>query len=94
MTRGRKLYLIFHGRFPSEKAASIMAAKSAESLAEAGFEVVLLAPRRIKREKKRAADFYNIKDNFKIKFLPTVDIYDLPIVGFLAFYVSFIIFSL
>ena len=93
MKSRQKLFIIFHGRFPSEKAASIMAAKSAESFSDVGFEVVLLVPRRLKRVKKTAADFYNIKDNFKVKYLPTIDIYGLPFITFLAFYVSFIIFS-
>ena len=35
------LFLIFHGRLPSEKAASLFAAKEAESFADAGCAVTL-----------------------------------------------------
>ncbi len=90
----KKLFLIFHGRFPSEKAAALFAAKSCEAFAEEGREVVLLVPRRIKRSMEDSFVYYNIKKNFTIKFLPIIDLFSIPFFGRFAFYVSLVIFSL
>ncbi len=88
-----KIFLIFHGRFPSEKAAALFAAKSAEAFASAGREVVLLVPRRLGRFKKSATDFYGVKNNFQAVFLPVIDLFPFPILKWFAFYVSFVSFS-
>ncbi len=93
MKKTKKLFLIFHGRFPSEKAASIFVAKSCEAFAEEGLEVVLLVPRRIGRFSENAYDFYNTKKNYKIIFLPTIDLFFLRIFKSLAFRLSLISFS-
>ncbi len=88
-----KIFLIFHGRFPSEKAASIFAAKSAESFAK-HMEVVLVVPRRFGRIKSDPYEFYNVSKSFKIVYLPTIDLFNLPIFGKIAFFVSYLLFSL
>lgn len=88
-----KIFIIFHGRFPSEKAASLFAAKSAESFADLGGEVILLAPRRWGRFKQPASDFYGVKNNFRAVFLPIIDLFPFPILRWFAFYASFISFS-
>ncbi len=90
----QKLFLIFHGRFPSEKAAALFAAKSCEAFAEEGRDVVLLVPRRFGRIKQDSFEYYNLKKNFTIKFLPTLDLFFIPFFGRFAFYVSLVIFSL
>ncbi|MBI2476192.1 MAG: glycosyltransferase family 4 protein [Candidatus Taylorbacteria bacterium] len=89
----KKLYLIFHGRFPSEKAAALFAAKSAEAFAERGLDVMVLAPRRLGRAKQTAFDFYRLKNNFQVVFLPTVDLFKVPVLKRLAFPASFFSFS-
>ena len=89
----RRLFLIFHGRFPSEKAAALFAAKSAEAFAASGQEVVLLVPRRLGRFKESAYDFYGLERNFKVVFLPTLDLFALPFIKRFAFGLSFIFFS-
>ncbi len=89
----QKLFLIFHGRFPSEKAAALFAAKSCEAFAEEGMEVVLLVPRRLKRSAEDPFTYYNLKKNFTIKFLPTLDLFFIPFFERGAFYVSLFIFS-
>ncbi|NQV93135.1 glycosyltransferase family 4 protein [Candidatus Kaiserbacteria bacterium] len=89
----KKMFLIFHGRFPSEKAASLFAAKSAESFAEQGVPVTLLVPRRISREKKAFYDYYDIQKNYKVVFLPVIDLFHIPIISIFAFHVSIITFS-
>lgn len=90
----KKMFLIFHGRFPSEKAAAIFAAKDAEAFAEEGIEVVLIAPRRITRSAEDAFDYYKIRRNFRIAYLPVVDLMFLPFAPTFFFWVSFISFSL
>src|SRR3989338_8945685 len=89
----RKLFLIFHGRFPSEKAAALFAAKSAEAFAASGQEVVMLVPRRFGRFKESAYNFYGLERNFKIVFLPTLDLFALPFFKRFAFGLSFVLFS-
>ncbi|MSU55006.1 MAG: glycosyltransferase [Candidatus Taylorbacteria bacterium] len=89
-----KLFLVFHGRFPSEKAAALFVAKSAEAFAEKTCEVILLVPRRFGRASKPAREFYGLKNNFKIVFLPTIDFFPFPVLRKLAFYISYISFSI
>ncbi len=89
----KRLFLIFHGRFPSEKAAALFAAKSCEAFAEEGMEVVLLVPRRFRRAKEDSFEYYNLKKNFTIKFLPTFDLFFVPFFERWAFYVSLFVFS-
>lgn len=96
----RDLFLIFHGRFPSEKAAALFAAKSAEAFAGQKLETTLVAPRRLGRSKQSASVFYGARDNFKVVYLPVIDLFWLPLVSRsrvlqkLAFFVSFASFSL
>lgn len=88
----KKLYLIFHGRFPSEKAAALFAAKSVISLADVGFTVVLLVPRRFHTIKKDPHEYYSTPRSVKILYLPTLDLsFILPFkrVGFLTSFVTF-----
>lgn len=70
----KKLFLIFHGRFPSNKAASLFAAKSAEAFAEEGVYVELVVSRRLCRETDDPYDYYKAKRNFQIVYLPVLDI--------------------
>jgi glycosyltransferase involved in cell wall biosynthesis len=88
----KKLFLLFHGRFPSEKAASLFAAKSAEAFADKGLEVVLIVPRR-KSVKHDPYAYYNIRKNFSITYIPTLDLFGIPIISKAAFHVSFGIYS-
>lgn len=90
----QKLFLIFHGRFPGEKAASIFNAKSAEAFAEAGLSVTVLAPRRLGRVKETPARYFGVKENFKTVYLPIVDIFAVPFLRRFAFIKSYATFSL
>ncbi|MFA6095600.1 MAG: glycosyltransferase [Candidatus Paceibacterota bacterium] len=89
----KKFFLIFHGRFPSEKAASLFAAKSAEAFARQGMEVELLVPKRRGGADANPYDFYGVKDNFSLAYLPTVDLFGRVPAG-LAFWLSYIAFSI
>lgn len=77
----KKLFLIFHGRFPSNKAASLFAAKSAEAFADEGMLVELIVPRRLHREPGDQYNYYRIKKNFRIIYLPVLDI---PVPNFMT----------
>lgn len=92
-SHSNRIFLIFHGRFPSEKAAALFAAKSAAAFASLGREVILLVPRRLGRFKESCFDFYCLPKNFKVVFLPTIDLFNVPGLKALAFLVSFISFS-
>lgn len=87
------IFLIFFGRFPSEKAASLFAAKSCESFADTGMNVTLLVPRRVGRVKEVPFDYYGVHKNFKIVYLPTLDFLNLRIFQALAFQIGFLVFS-
>ncbi len=89
-----KLFLIFHGRFPGEKAAAIFTAKSAEAFAELGFEVVVLAPRRLGRSRESPSKYFGTKNNFRVVFLPVVDIFWMPFLKRFAFLKSYVTFSM
>lgn len=90
----KRLFLIFHGRFPSEKAASLFAAKSAEAFAENGFEVTLVVPGRNNIISQDEYDFYNVKRIFKIKRLPVIDLIRDADKQKFGFWISYITFSI
>lgn len=89
----KSLFLIFYGRFPSEKAASLFAAKSCESFAEEGVRVTLLVPRRIGRSKEDPYLYYGVHKNFRIVYLPTFDLLSLRTFKSFAFQLGFVVFS-
>ena len=87
------IQLIYHGRYPSEKAASLFAAKSAEAFIDAGAEATLIVPRRLGRVHVDPQEFYNLKTKVRTIFLPTIDIYLIPVIGRWAHVVSYLFFS-
>ncbi|MEY4747472.1 MAG: hypothetical protein RLZZ416_521 [Candidatus Parcubacteria bacterium] len=89
-----RLMLIFHGRFPGEKAGSLFAAKSAEAFADAGLDVVVLVPRRWDRVRKTPFEYWGIRQNFAVRYLPVVDFYSVPILRIVAFPVCLATFTL
>jgi glycosyltransferase involved in cell wall biosynthesis len=90
----RNMFLIFHGRFPSNKAASLFAAKSAESFAKEGIDVTLLVPRRIGREKGDPYEYYGVEKTFRIVYLPVLDVGRVGFLQSVRFILSFVSFSL
>ena len=91
--KDKKMFLIFHGRFPSEKAASLFAGKSAEAFAREGIDVTLIVPRRFGRVKSDPFEYFSLEKNFEIKYLPTIDLFSIPFLKRFAFRVSLIFFS-
>lgn len=90
----RSIFLIFYGRFPSEKAASLFATKSCEAFAGAGEKVTLLVPRRTGREKTDLYQYYHVQKNFKVVFLPVLDFLSLPFFQRYTFLVGYLTFSI
>jgi glycosyltransferase involved in cell wall biosynthesis len=90
----QNISLIFYGRFPSEKAASLFAAKSCESFAGEGVNVTLIVPRRIGRGGDDPFKYYGVRKNFSIVYLPIFDFLIFPIFQKIAFQIGFITFSI
>lgn len=88
-----RLILVFHGRFPSEKAASLFAAESVEAFAKEGAEVTLLVPRRIGRPRTDPHAYYGTERPFSIVYLPTIDLFGLPLFKSVSFRISLFFFS-
>jgi len=89
-----RLLLIFHGRYPSEKAASLFAAKSAGAFANAGADLTLIVPERMDRDRTSPYEFYGIPKNFETVYVKTIDLFNVPILGAIAYHVSYLVFSL
>jgi glycosyltransferase involved in cell wall biosynthesis/4-amino-4-deoxy-L-arabinose transferase-like glycosyltransferase len=79
----RRIFLVFHGRLPSEKAAALFVAESAKAFLEMGYEVILVAPKRRGQTERLS---------MPITYVPTLDLF-----GFaptrIAFLISLFAFS-
>ncbi len=93
MTTTDSVFIIFHGRFPSEKAAAIFAAKSAESFAKYGKNVTLVVPNRRGRINEDPFKYYGVDKNFKLVYLPVVDLFSYTFFKKIAFRMSFVSFA-
>lgn len=89
-----RLFLIYHGRYPSEKAASLFAGKSAGAFADIGVEVTLLVPKRWDRSRRDAYEVFGLPRNFKTVYLSSIGPYGLPVIGRFAHRMSYSTFSL
>jgi len=88
----KKMFIIFHGRFPSEKAASLFAAKSCEAFASEGFNVELIIPKRKGLVEANPFEYYSVKENFKVRYVDVIDLFDNSINKKVAFWISQISF--
>src|SRR3989344_8954331 len=85
----KRLFIIFHGRFPSERAAALYAAEHAKSLA-AHMPTTLLVPRRLGRA---ALPPGTLPASVRVVYLPTLDLFWIPILSRTAFFLSYGVFS-
>ena len=90
----KKIFLIFHGRFPSEKAASLFVAKNAEAFVKQGIDVTLIVPRRKSFIDKDYVSYYDIKNTFNVIYVPIVDVFSIWGLKRIAFWLSYLFFSL
>lgn len=94
MSQGtKKLFLIFHGRYPSEKAASLFAAKSADAFSAQGLAVTLLVPRRFGILEVDDRTYYEVSHPYNVVYLPTIDLFGLRVFESVLFRVSLTFFS-
>ena len=88
-----RLSFIANIRMPTEKAHGVAVAKMCAAFANAGVEVELLAPLRKGIVDKNPFEYYGVRENFRIKYLPCVDFLSVAwmpkIIGFLIEAVSF-----
>ena len=89
----KHMALVFGGRFPGEKAAAIFAAKNAEAFADQGFDVTFVAPARYDRIRRTPQEEWGIKENFRVRYLPIIDLFSVPFIRKIAFYVALISYT-
>lgn len=92
MISNRKIYILFHGRMPSEKAASLFAVKEAEAFSLLGEDVEVVISKRKNSFSDDIKQYYKIKGNFSLKFVPVFDLFG-TIFSKLAFWISYVTFS-
>ena len=94
MNKSPRLIYIANARIPSEKAHGMTIVKSCEALALAGAAVELVVPKRKNAGlPKDTFSFYGAKRNFKITFLPTLDLFAFEKhIGKLAFWIEIGVF--
>lgn len=78
-----KIYYIANIRLPTEKAHGIQIMKMCEAFADLGREVELIVPDRKSHIGTDPFKFYSVKENFKIKILPSPDLVRFGRPGFL-----------
>ena len=79
--------MLFAGRFPGEKAASIFADMSARAFCAAGYETLIIVPRRFGRLQVTQRPYRTV-------VLPTLDAIGVPLLGSVAGAVNLCAFSL
>ena len=77
-----KILYIANARMPTEKAHGIQIMKTCEAFAELGHEVELILPWRFNPIKEDIYEYYNVKKNFKIKKIPSLDLIWAGKIGF------------
>ena len=81
------MFYLFHGRFPSEKAAAVYTHENAKAFSESGAMMTVVAPRRFGRKKTPTVPY-------RIVLVPTLDFFWLPGLRPLAFWLSYIVYSI
>lgn len=69
-----KIFYLTNARLPTEKAHGLATIKLCEALAKEGAGVTVFAPRRINPLKADLYSYYGVERNFKIHYLPSVDL--------------------
>lgn len=87
-----KAYIVFHGRFPSEKAASLFVAEHAHALTP-HRSVTVLVPRRHDAHKLASQGSYTVDPEISVVRLATIDLFSVPWLGPLSFWLSSVVFA-
>jgi glycosyltransferase involved in cell wall biosynthesis len=88
-----RIFIVFHGRFPSEKAAALFVAENARSFAKYA-EVTIVVPQRFGRDRRTAGEVYDIPPSIHVVFLPVIDLFPIPLLSRIGFAVSIISFTI
>lgn len=86
-----KLAYIANIRMPTEKAHGIQIMKMCEAFANRGVAVDLLVPRRRNDLLADPFEFYKVKKNFHIIWIPNIDLVNIHKIGFFISTVSFLL---
>ncbi|HEY4526921.1 MAG TPA: glycosyltransferase [Candidatus Paceibacterota bacterium] len=81
-----RILVVFCVRFPSEIAISLFAHESAKAFAQLGLDSMVIAPRRLGRWKQKETAYRTV-------YLPTIDLWRVPIISKAANFVSLAVFS-
>lgn len=87
-----KLTYISNSRILTEKAHGIQIMKMCEAFVQNGVEVKLIVPKRLNIIKDDPFEYYEVKKNFLITKLPTLDLVSFGRIGFWIQHISFAIF--
>lgn len=68
-----KIVYITNARIPTEKAHGYQICKMCEEFASAGVDVELIVPARKNKIKESVFDYYGLKNNFKIRYVRSVN---------------------
>jgi len=71
--KNMKIFYIANSRIPTEKAHGVQISKMCEAFANSNIEIELLIPARFNHIKESIFEYYNIKNNFFVKRLFTID---------------------
>ena len=83
-----KLIYIANSRIPTNKAHGFQIMKMCEAFSNAGINIELWLPRRFNPIKESPFEYYGIRENFKIRKIPVIDL--IPLSGFLGPVANFI----
>ncbi|MFC1734041.1 hypothetical protein ACFL6I_27370, partial [candidate division KSB1 bacterium] len=84
-----KILYIANIRIPTEKAHGVQIMKMCEAFSEQGIEVELVVPWRFNHIKENPFKYYDVKENFKITKVPSVDLVKFGKLGFWIQSISF-----
>lgn len=88
-----KIIYIANIRIPTEKAHGVQIMEMCSAFSNAGNDVTLVVPNRSNNIKETPFEFYDIKENFKIVRLPTLNLIKFGKIGFLIQSIMFAKFS-
>lgn len=90
-----KIVYIVNTRMPNQRAHGFQIAKTCEKFAALGNDVLLLHPYRKNDVTENIFDYYGLQRNFKAETVSSIDVIVFShIIGFLAFYLQSLLFSL
>ena len=90
----KRIFMIYHGRFPAELGIAFFVAKMAEAFTNQGLEVTVVVPRRLGRTRQTSQEYFGIKSDFKVVFIPVIDLLFIPVLEKISFIISLFSFSI